>query len=104
MKTIKEINKLFDKEFYYVNGLNNVSIRKEIKSFWNEQILSLIEELEGKLDEMKKDKHIPYQALQFSDCPECGQEVNQKWIDMKTKEIRDEAIDQMRASIKSFLK
>ena len=57
MKTIKEINKLFDEECPTHVSLGKgsfVILRSEaenirIKEFWNKQILSLIEELEGKM-------------------------------------------------------
>jgi hypothetical protein len=42
-----------------------------------------------------KDKRIPYQALAFGDCPKCGQETNQKWVDMKCKEIRTQALSDL---------
>ena len=55
MKTIKEINKKFDEKwsFCFPNEKQFVGPYNVIKFFWNEQILSLIEELEGK--KTKKD-------------------------------------------------
>ena len=101
MKTIKEINKLFDDEFckVYPDGssrfLRSVSqdSDKEIKEFWNKQILSLIEELEGKLPKINEDI---WEDLKIED----------DW-DMKTGMVREgfnQAVDQMRATIKSYKK
>ena len=52
MKKIEEINKKFDEKFDYVN--ESPTIKNKIKSFYRQQILSLIEELEGKKKKKKK--------------------------------------------------
>jgi hypothetical protein len=58
MKTIEEINKKFDKKFgqFLVGQGDKTFGELNIKKFYTQQILSLIEELEGKLP--KKEKEI----------------------------------------------
>ena len=48
MKTIEKINKAFDEKFTEVNGFGNKFLPyrgEEVKSFYTQQILSLIEEI-----------------------------------------------------------
>ncbi len=103
MKTIKEINKAFDEECPTHVSLGKgsfVILRSEaenirIKEFWNKQILSLIEELEGK---MPKKIEKPKYDGQPNDI--------QQIIDFQGRDNRiwgyNKAIDQMRASIRGF--
>lgn len=82
--SISKINKAFDKKFVkhklFDKGVFGFEAQ-DIKDFYTQQILVLIEELEGKLPKKIK---VPYIA------------ERQKGFNI--------AIDQMRASIKSFLK
>ena len=72
---IKEINKKFDEEFAYmiepISGeavVLNTNSPKEIKSFYTQQILSLIEELED------KEKWLGFFTEDIKNCfiPKCG--------------------------------
>ena len=132
MKTIKEINKLFDEKFckerfcqccgkkecdYSITGCpqyrNEVFVNRdghlsstadEIKSFYTQQILSLIEELEGKLIKTIQDKY---------DKEKNTKPFIHKMLFQTAREARERhqgflsgllvSIDQMRASIKSFI-
>jgi len=51
---------------------------------------------------MKKNRKIPWQALNFSDnCPGCGHESNQTYVDSKCKEIVDEALTDLLTHLNS---
>ena len=89
MKTIKEINKLFDEKFGLDKDMKKsdsdfADFLKDIKSFYTQQILSLIEELEGKIP--KEDEG--YFSMG------CEEEARIRGF--------NEAVDQMRASIKEL--
>lgn len=68
----------------------------QIKSFIHTQIQKSVKEererWKEKIEGMKKDKRIPYQALRFGDCPNCGQEVNRKWVEKECLDIRNQAL------------
>jgi len=75
-------------------------VEEEIEKAVDFALSTQASELIEKLEWMKKERKIPWQALQFGDCPKCGAEVNQKWVDMKVKEIADQALDEAISTIK----
>ncbi len=96
---IKEINKKWDKfTIYYNCKWNNCpeggkecyhANKENIKEFWNQQILSLIEELEGKVIGEDEHKYIP--------------SVTEPQY-YENEQTRNELRKEMRASIKSYKK
>lgn len=104
---IKEINKKFDEEFSIHKGRKWILTEeeaKDIKVFYTQQILSLIEELEGKLIKTIQDKY---------DKEKNTKPFIHKMLFQTAREARERhqgflsgllvSIDQMRASIKSFI-
>ena len=99
MKTIKEINKKFKKKFPLLRVYNCPDhepdehfCEDEVVFFYTQQILSLIEELEGKLHSYRENENKDWEKGKYGQPVKFyGQGFNQ-------------AVDQMRASIKSFLK
>lgn len=98
MKTIKEINKKFDERFPHLVAFS-IELAEErrtaIKSFYTQQILSLIEELEGKIPKKMKSREIKHKEIGLKEAP---------WYWWGFSDARNEAIDQMRATIKSYKK
>lgn len=97
MKTIKEINKKFDERFPHLVAFS-IELAEErrtaIKSFYTQQILSLIEELEGKV--IGADI-VPFLSMKPVEKPIMFDQSDY-YIDLGKKRFQD----QMRASIKSY--
>ena len=84
----EEFDKNFSNSEFWLNPKNYPKNYNSIWKWFQSKQQEKIERVKGLI----KDKRIPHQALKFGDCPNCGQEVNRKWVDITTKEIRNEAI------------
>ena len=94
-----EIKKIFDLDYF-----GDITTEQAVDSIFNWHI-SQLKELEKEIKKMKKDRHIPYQALYFGrGCPGCGREMNRKWINEKVKEVRDHGLSDVLDLIKNYEK
>lgn len=92
-------------EFYNFcddNGFN--PLRSECIDFWLSKRKEELSKLKEKIEKEKTEGKYPWQALHFQDCPNCGLEVNRKYIDEKCKEIRNEGLDFVLALFKEVEK
>lgn len=96
--TFKTIEEEFDEKFegvYYgkdFDGYPNYipdNFKEDVKSFLKSSLIKILEQLVVR-EEKLLNKPNP-QELLFNDCPNCGQEINRKWISSKVTEIHDEA-------------
>ncbi len=88
----ENLRDLWNKEVVRVQDIGLALFADSICDYWLKVLSEREEAVVKKLKEEKKFGKIPYQALQFSDCPECGTETNQVWVDAKCKEIKDQAL------------
>jgi hypothetical protein len=88
-------------EIYIGSGSDLVINTKHAIGIAKSSIIKVLEQLVER-EEKLLNKPNP-QELLFGDCPNCGQEVNRKWISNKVTEIHDEAkqetIDYLKSEI-----
>lgn len=89
----------FDELFVCDDGTMNKYDGNDIKSFIRRLLSSQRQQILEEVEKMKQNKKPPYQALQFSDCPHCGTETNMEWVENKLKEVRNEALDEVRKAL-----
>lgn len=107
MTPIEQIIEEFNEKFPHypkdpIYGEENARERKRMIDFLTslqESTESRVrEELRAAVEKMKSDRKIPWQAINLGDnCPKCGAERNQEYVDRKFKEAVDNALDDVQS-------
>jgi len=87
----------------FQSAKNVQELYKEVEKLFSSEIQKerekVLEEVREIIKKRLDDEKIPVEALFFGDCPNCGQEVNRKWVNYTIRKVSKKPLEKLLSKI-----